>query len=120
MKSDSENDLGDCPSQVVLLEIAEGLTVPDTSLYRHIAQCHRCVATLREFGDDLKDDNLPEIKGLETAGPEWQRALAGKIANSARTKFLGPRRGIHASQFALRPRWFYPLGTGVVFCLAEG
>jgi len=118
MKSDSENDLGDCPSQVVLLEIAEGLTVPDTSLYRHIAQCHRCVATLREFGDDLKDDNLPEIKGLETAGPEWQRALAGKIANSARTKFLGPRRVRHAIQFALRTRWFYAVATGVVFCLA--
>src|SRR5260370_39257747 len=102
MKSDSENDLGDCPSQVVLLEIAEGLTVPDTSLYRHIAQCHRCVATLREFGDDLKDDNLPEIKGLETAGPEWQRALAGKIPNSVRTKVLWARRGRQPIRLAPR------------------
>src|SRR5260370_33676035 len=113
MKSDSENDLGDCPSQVVLLEISEGLTVPDTSLYRHIAQCPHCVATLREFGDDLKDENLPQIKDLETARPGWQRALAERIARSTGTTFHEPRRMRPAVPYPLTSRLFYAAATAI-------
>ena len=118
VKPDRATDLGDCPSQAVLLEIAEGLTVPDTSLYRHITQCHRCVTTLREFSEDLQDDNLPETKDLRTASPGWQHALAGKIASSAGATFPEPRRlRLPWIQFGQRARWVYAAAVAMVFCL---
>src|SRR5215472_8393416 len=112
VKPDPATDLGDCPSQVVLLEIAEGFTVPDPTLYRHIAQCQRCVIALREFSEDLKDENLPETKDLRTASPVWQRALAEKIVSSAETKFPGPRR--------LRLAWRYAIAAAAVVVLIAG
>jgi tetratricopeptide (TPR) repeat protein len=118
VKPDLATDLGDCPSQIVLLEIAEGLTVPDTSLYRHITQCHRCVTTLREFSEDLKDENLPHTKDLRTASPGWQRALAGKIASSAGTTFPEPRRlKLPWIQFGQKARWVYAATIAIVFGL---
>src|SRR5262249_19878466 len=120
-KPDPATGLGDCPSQAVLLEIAEGLTVPNTSLYRHITQCHRCVTALREFAEDLKDDNRPETKDLQTATPGWQRTLAAKIAASAETTVRKPPRvrlpWIH---FGRRVRWVYAAAFAMVFFLAVG
>src|SRR5215472_2679345 len=114
MKPDSATDLGNCPSHVVLLEIAEGLTVPDTSLYRHITQCHRCVTSLREFSEDLKDENLPETKDLRTATPTWQLALARKISSSAeRTR--GSKLALIS--FGQRTRWVYAASILAIFAL---
>jgi len=114
VKPDPTTDLGNCPSHVVLLEIAEGLTVPDTSLYRHITQCHRCVTSLREFSEDLKDENLPETKDLRTATPTWQLALARKISSSAeRTR--GSKLALIS--FGQRTRWVYAASILAIFAL---
>src|SRR5215469_437885 len=114
VKPDPTTDLGNCPSHVVLLEIAEGLTVPDTSLYRHITQCHRCVTSLREFSEDLKDESLPKTKDLRTATPTWQLALARKISSSAeRTR--GSKLALIS--FGQRTRWVYAASILAIFAL---
>lgn len=109
---DPVTDLGDCPSEVVLLEIAEGLTVPDKPLYRHITLCRRCVTTLREFAEDLRVEDMRETKDLRTASPGWQRALAGRIAKSGKITFREPRQS--------RRVWMYAIAAAAAVILIVG
>lgn len=68
-----------CPSDEDLFSFSAGIDPPDIPIATHIVECGRCAAILRDALDPATDDpTIPLI--LKTSTPQWQTAMAEKLA----------------------------------------
>ena len=70
-----------CPSTEELFSFSVGVEPPNGPIAAHLMECGRCAAIVRETADPGTDDpTIPLI--LKTSTPQWQRAMAEKLATA--------------------------------------
>jgi len=81
-----------CPVLDEWASLAAGLADPQrrNELLAHASQCDHCGAVLHavmeDFSEDMTDAESKTLETLESAKPEWQRAVSRRMAGASRTR----------------------------------
>jgi len=81
-----------CPAPAEWASLAAGLAEPRRrdDLLAHASQCDACGAVLHavmeDFSGDMTEAESQTLKSLESAKPEWQRAMARRMADRSRSQ----------------------------------